>query len=431
VNDSPPRLASWLLRRILDPRQREYILDDLAEDYRQRRARAGRLRGALWYWAELARSIRPSLDARAATNRRNHYPNDGHQPMDILLADLKQSARRLLKTPGFTIAALVTLALGIGANVAIFTMVNGIVLRPLPYPDADRLVSVRHTAPGLGVDVMEMSMGTYVHYTTNANLIESAGVLIMAAVNITGDGDPERLEGVGITHTFLPTLGVEPILGRAFTAEDDRVGTPSNVIISHAMWQQRFGGDANVIGKLVTLQGEDREIIGVMPAGFAFPSPGVSVYLPMKVPESEIRFGGFFRNGVVRLKPGATPEQLAAELQALIPSLAEVYEVPAGMLEEAEMALVVAPLKDRFLGNIGRSLTILFGTVGFVLLIACANVAWVLRELDSVRCSCSRLVSSVWREACSVSAWPGSGCAPCCCPACACRVSTRSASTAA
>lgn len=375
MSTRPPRLASWLLRRILDPRHREYILDDLVEDYRLRQATAGRLHAYRWYWSELVRSIRPSVDARTRANRRSPYPHDGHQTMDILFADLKQSARRLLKTPGFTVTALVTLALGIGANVAIFTMVNGIVLRPLPYPDADRLVSIRHTAPGLGVEVMEMSMGTYVHYVANANLIESAGLLVNAGVNLTGDGDPERLEGASINHTFLPTLGVEPILGRTFTAEDDRVDTPSNVLIGHALWQQRFGGDPNVLGKLITLQGEEREIIGVMPAGFAMPTPRVAVYLPMKVPESEIRFGGFFRQGIARLKPGVTPEQFAAELEALIPSLAAAYDVPAEMLENAQVGVLIAPLKERFLGNIERPLTILLGTVGFVLLIACANVA--------------------------------------------------------
>jgi len=233
MNARPPRLASWLLRRILDPRQREYILDDLAEDYGRRRGMAGLARTYFWYWSETVRSIRPSLNARA-NHKQDRYPHDGIQSMDIFFADLKQSARRLLKTPAFTVAAVVTLALGLGANVAIFTLVNGIVLRPLPYAEPERLVSIRHTAPGLGLDVMEMSMGTYVHFMANANLVESAG-----------------------------------------TADDDRVDTPSNVIISHALWQQHFGADPDIVGKLITLQGKAREIIGVMPAGFAYPSRGV------------------------------------------------------------------------------------------------------------------------------------------------------------
>ncbi len=373
MNARPPRLASWLLRRILDPSQREYILDDLAEDYDRRRA-AGLPRTYFWYWAETVRSIKPSLNARA-DNKQHRYPHDGIESMDIFFTDLKQSARRLLKTPGFTVAAVITLALGLGANVAIFTLVNGIVLRPLPYPEPERLVSIRHTAPGLGLDLMEVSMGTYVHFMANANLVESAGLLVNAGVNLTGDGAPERLEGASVNHTFLPTLGIGPALGRTFTAEDDRVDTPSNVIISHALWQQRFGGDPDVVGNLITLQGKAREIIGVMPEGFAYPSRGVSVYLPMKVPESDIRFGGFFRKGIARLKPGVTPEQFAAELTALIPSLGPAYDVPATMLEEARVGVLVDPLKERFLGNIEQPLTILFGTVGFVLLIACANVA--------------------------------------------------------
>jgi predicted permease len=373
MNSAPPRVPTWLLRRILDPRQRQLILDDLAEDYRRRRELQSRGAASRHYWAEVWRSIRPSLDLR--TGRHRDIPTNGFEPMDILLNDLRQTLRRLVKAPAFTIAALTTLALGIGANAAIFSLVNGIVLRPLPYPEPERLLSVRHSAPGLGVDVMETSMGLYVHYLRNADLVESAGVLVDSAVNLTGDGEPQRLSGASIDHTFLPTLGITPALGRGFTEDDDRVGTPSNVILSHALWQQLYAGDPGVIGQLITLQGRTREIVGVMPEGFAFPSPRTAVYLPMKVPESEIRFGGFFRNLVVRTKPGVTPEQLAAEFQALIPGLSEAYDVPPEMIAEAEMRVVAIPLKARFLGNIQRPLGVLLGTVGFVLLIACANVA--------------------------------------------------------
>ncbi|NKB86727.1 MAG: FtsX-like permease family protein [Acidobacteria bacterium] len=370
---APPRAATWLLRRILDPRQREWILDDLAEDYRRRRDLTSGFTAYRWYWTEVRRSLRPSFDSRQA--HRQLIPPTGRSPMDVITNDLKQTARRLVQAPGFTLAAIVTLSLGIGANAAIFSLVNGILLRSLPYPEAGNLYSVQHSAPGLGVDMMETSMGVYVHYLRNADSIESAGVLVRSGVNHTGDGEPQRLAAVALSSSFLRTLGVQPVLGQSFTTDDDLVGTPSRVLLSHAMWQQQFGGDPGVVGESITLQAVPREIIGVLPEGFAFPSPDIAIYLSMKVPEDEIRFGGFFRNLVIRTKPGVSGEQLAAELDALVPSLADAYDVPTEMVESAEMRSVVLPLKERFLGNIERPLGILFGTVGLVLLIACANVA--------------------------------------------------------
>ena len=187
-----------------------------------------------------------------------------------VIRDIRYAIRALVRTPGFTAVAALTLALGIGANTAIFSVVNGVLLRPMPFEDPDQLVAVRSTAPGLGYDDFSMSPGIYVQYK-EAEIFEELALLNRTAVNVTGDGNPERIDASFASRTLFPTLGVSPLLGRNFTEEEDLPEGPQVVVISHAIWQTRYSGSRDVLGRTLQVDGVTREIVGVMPEGFGFP----------------------------------------------------------------------------------------------------------------------------------------------------------------
>jgi putative ABC transport system permease protein len=284
-----------------------------------------------------------------------------------------------MRTPTFSVVAVLTLALGIGANTAIFSVVRGVLLKPLPFHDPDRLVGVWHTAPGLDIPNLNMSPATYLIYREEGRVFEDIGIYSGGAVSVTGIGEPERVQVLFVSDRTLPLLRVNPVLGRTFNAEDDSPRSPHRALVSHAYWQRKFGSDSNVVGKQVVVDGQPREIIGVLPAGFRFLDRNPQLVLPYRFNRSELHVGGFNHLGVARLKPGVTIEQANADVARLIPLLPDRFPMPGGftrkMFDELRMGPQVRPLSVDAIGDVGRVLWILLGTVGLVLLIACANVA--------------------------------------------------------
>lgn len=290
---------------------------------------------------------------------------------------IRYVVRRLARSPLFTIVSIVTLALGIGANAAIFSVVNGVLLKPLPFEDPEELVGLWHTAPGLGFDIVNQSAATYFTYRDDNQSFEDVGMWDDTQVSITGLEEPEQVDALTVTDGTLPLLGIQPILGRVFTAEEDAPDGPRTVILANEYWQTRFGGDQGVLGKTLTINGRTNEIIGVMPPDLRFLRSDPDVYLTFQFDRTTTRMGNFSYQALARLRPGISPEQANADIDRMIPMAVERFPggLTMGMLTEARFAAVVRPLKEDAVGDVGPMLWVLLGTVGIVLLIACANVA--------------------------------------------------------
>jgi putative ABC transport system permease protein len=292
---------------------------------------------------------------------------------------LRRIARRLLRTPLFTLVAVLTLALGIGANAAIFTVVNGVLLKPLPFDEPERLVGAWHSAPGFGAPVVPQSPATYLTYRESGRVFEEIGLWDNRAVTVTGAGDPERVDALLVTDGMLPALRVQPQIGRRFDGEDDSPRTPPRIMLSDAYWKRKFSGDPSIVGRQIVVDGEPREIIGVLPASFQFLDERPMVVLPFRFNRAELFVGNFSYQGVARLKPGVTIEQANADVARLIPLVPERFPMPPGftrqMFDEVRLGPNVRPLSADVIGDVSRVLWVIFGTVGLVLLIACANVA--------------------------------------------------------
>ncbi|HSR43002.1 MAG TPA: ABC transporter permease, partial [Longimicrobiales bacterium] len=297
--------------------------------------------------------------------------------METPLRHLKHSGRRLLRSPLFTFTSLLTLAVGIGANTAIFSVVNGVLLQPLPFEDSEELVGLWHEAPGLGFDLLNQSPATYLTYRSDGRFLEDAAIWDDTQVSVTGLDEPEQVEALLVTDGFLPILRVDALRGRRFTAEDDAPGSPETVMLAWGYWQRAFGGDAEALGRTLQIDGRPREIIGVLPRDFSFLRTDPAVVLPARFDPAEVFMGNFSYQAIGRLNPGATVEQVATDLQRLVPVAAERYPGPVqlSMLEQAGFDQLIRPLKEDVVGTVGNALWLLLGTVGLVLLVACANVA--------------------------------------------------------
>jgi len=286
-------------------------------------------------------------------------------------------ARKLVHSPMFTAVALLTLALAIGANTAVFSVVNGVLLKPLPFEDPDRLVGLWHSAPGLGFDLVNQSPALHFTYQEEGQVFDGVGMWDNSSSAVTGLDRPEEVASMYVTAGTLPLLGVQPSLGRLFGEQDEQPEAPLTVVLSHGYWQSRFGADPGALGETLRINGRPHEIIGVLPAETRFLDYDPRFYLPFQFDRSELFLGNFSYQGVARLKQGVTLEQAAADVTRMIPIATEKF--PSGvslqMLREAGFAANIRPLKLDAVGTIGNTLWILLGTVGLVLLIACANVA--------------------------------------------------------
>ncbi len=302
--------------------------------------------------------------------------------MQSTATSIRHTLRRLARSPMFTAISLVTLAIGIGANAAIFSLIEGVLLKPLPYPHAERLVALWHTAPGVNIKDLNMAPSLYFLYREEGRVFQEVSMWQGGTSNVTGLAEPEEVPILMATHRLLPTLDVQPALGRGFTAEDDDPKSTRTVMLSDGYWKLRFGGDRSVIGRRIMVDGDAREVVGVLPPSFQFMDRKVSMMFPLRWNRSEVRLGNFSWQGLARLKPDVTLQQANADIARLLPLVNQRFPAPPGfsakMFEAARIGPNLRWLKDDLVGDVGNTLWVLMGTVGMVLLIACANVANLL-----------------------------------------------------
>jgi len=286
--------------------------------------------------------------------------------------------RGFRRSPGFVLLTVLTLGVGIGANAAIFSVVDAVLIRPLPYPEPERVVAVWHTAPGIGMPQFEQSDATYVLYRKENRVLEDLGIFWDGSVTLTGGQEPERLRASGATASVFHVLRIQPAVGRTLQAADEKTGAEPVAVLSHGLWRRRFGGDRGVIGQVLRIDGVSRRVVGVMPAGFHFPEQETELWIPMTIDPAKLQPGNFNYDAIGRLRPGVTPARAARELSALvfrIPEENPSSQISRGMIESAKMAVLVHPLRDDVVGDVQRILWVLLGSVGVILIIACANVA--------------------------------------------------------
>ena len=296
---------------------------------------------------------------------------------------LRPAWRSLWRSPAFTLTAATTLIVGIGASVAIFALVNGVLLRPLPYGNPNRLVVPYHNMQLLGLSRGNQTAGLYWTYKRFARSLDGIGLSQRDAVNVSdprGGTEPQRITSARITQSVLPVLQVTPLVGRNFTEAEDAPRGPNVILISEGLWRSRFGGERNVLGRTLDVNGRTWQIVGVMPERFRYPSAETQIWMPMQLDPNDPYPGGFNYDGIARMKPGMTPDAAARDLASVLPRVVEVApnlapNVPVKMLlDQAKPVPFLAPLKEDMTGSIAKTLWIVAAAAGVVLLVACANV---------------------------------------------------------
>jgi putative ABC transport system permease protein len=302
--------------------------------------------------------------------------------MGTIFQDLRYGVRMLLRNPGFTVVAVLALTLGIGADSAIFSVVNAVLLRPLPYPDSDRLVVLRERSPQ--IEGMSVSYPNFIDWREQNSSFENLGVFRRQSYSLTGSGEPERLVGSMISADVFEVLKVAPAYGRVFTGDEDKAGSTPVVVLSHGLWQRRFGGDPSIIDQTLTFDGHAFTVIGIMPADFQFPGRGTELWThvgqPSKDPSWESRGNHPGLTGIARLKPGVTIEQAREDMEIVATNLERQYPD-----SNTGNRITVTSALENAVRTIRPALLVLLGAVGFVLLIACANVANLLLARATTR----------------------------------------------
>ncbi|HEV2690327.1 MAG TPA: ABC transporter permease, partial [Bryobacteraceae bacterium] len=299
------------------------------------------------------------------------------------LSDARYALRMLTKNPGFTVVATLTLALGIGANTAIFTVADGLLLRPLPYTDPDGLNVVSMSSADSRRDLQTMSYGRFLALNQQNRSFSGVGAFSNESFNLSGHGEPEQLLAARVSWNFFDVLGVRPALGRSFEASEDQPGGKQVVLISHGLWTRLFGGARDAVGRNISLDAKDYTVIGVLPPGFVFPLAGakVDVWAPRVtelniITPRQVTNGASFLTVISRLRTGVSREQAQAEMNVF--DLQYRRDNPGRPDSDPQQSVAVKDLKGQVVANIRPALLILTGAVGFVLLIACANVASLL-----------------------------------------------------
>ncbi len=374
-----PRLIRLLVHLVVPRSEREYFLGDLEESIARGRVTGSgpdRRRSTL---REIAGSFQlltgPRRDAPAPRSSR------GDNVLQEIARDVRFGLRMMARGPGFTTVALITMALGIGGTTAMFSVVNGVLLKPLPYPDAERIVYLRENNMPRGWTSFTIAPGNFRDWQDQNRSMEVMAAYRSRTVTYSGGDRPHRLSAIRISEEFLGILGGEPVLGRGFGAEDMDPNRAGVVLLDHGFWEQSFGGDPEVLGSNMVLDGESHTVIGILPKGWRHPfsRDDVEVLLPLR-PETWWGRSNHFLYGIARLRPGVTVEQAQADLSSVAVALeAEYPETNAGW------GVSVRPLDDVLLGQSRPQLLILLASVGLVLLIACVNVAQMTLARGSVR----------------------------------------------
>ncbi|MCI0488402.1 MAG: ABC transporter permease [Blastocatellia bacterium] len=375
LNLSPMREAEIIeeLSQHLEDRYRELIAGGASEEYARRSALA-ELSDRRLLAQELRRVERQFAQEPIVlgAKRRSNMFGD-------LWQDITYGLRMLRKNPGFTFIAVLTLALGIGANTAIFSLVDSILLRPLPYREPDRLVRLIQASPMLGLSTWGVSQADFAAYREQNRSFETMALLTNGGVNLTGEGEPERLQMTNVTADFFKVFGVNPALGRTFHEGEDTPGKTGVCVISYGFWQRRLGGDPNIIGRRLILNNTPTEIVGVMPAEFKFPRLDIELWIPLALDPT--RTAPYFFQVVGRLKPGFEVAEAQADTTDVLqnfgrqnPNLGEAV----GLNEGNGPRTIITPLKELVVGKTEKPLLVLLSAVALVLLIACANVANLL-----------------------------------------------------
>jgi putative ABC transport system permease protein len=366
----PPgsRLAARVLGRILAPRKLDYLLGDLLEEYRRHiLPERGKIRATLWYWQQVVRSIPSSASSAKRTTRKG----DGY--IMNLLHDVRFAIRSLIKTPGFTAIAVLTLALGIGANTTIFSVVQTVLLRPLPYDEPDRIVQVYETNTDRGWNTVYFSHPNFWDFKEQNSSFEQIAAMTRGAMNLTGFEYPERLSAGRVTVEFFRVLRMDALYGRTFLPGEDQPESDTRVaLLGNGLWRRRFGGEPEVVGRTITLDGEPHTVVGVLPTGNPFPGLR-DVYVPL-VRGSNTRRDDKRLFVIGRIKAGVTAEAALADMEAVAAGLRERYPDDA-----AGLGVRIRPSEEWIASSqIRTALWMLMGAVGFLLMIACVNLANLL-----------------------------------------------------
>ena len=301
--------------------------------------------------------------------------------METLWQDLRFGVRLMLSKPGFALIAIVSLALGIGANTAIFSLVDAVLLRPLPFREPERLVIVWEDASSIGFPRNTPAPANYADWKSQNRVFEDMAALSWQSYNLTEDGEPERVEAQAVTANFFSLLGIKPELGRTFSQEEDQPGRNRVVLVSHGLWQRRFGGDPAFVGREILLNGEKRTVLGVMPPGFQFLAKDTGLWVPIAFSPGQLaNRDGHYLTVVARLKPGVTTAQAGADIAGISERLRRDYPQ-----SNFGLGSLVISLREQLAGDVRLALIVLLVAVGFVLLIACANIANLLLSRGAAR----------------------------------------------
>ena len=304
--------------------------------------------------------------------------------IEDFLLDVRYGVRTLRHNPVFAVVSLLTIAIGIGANAAVFSVVNSVLLKPLNYPKAEELVALHQVAPGAeGLADFEngllLSPSMYFTYAEQNRTFQSLGVWVAGTANVTGLAEPEQVRTVDVSNGVLQALGTPPEVGRWFSAADQVPGGPETAILSYGYWQRRFGRDHSVIGRNILVDSHPREIVGVMPRGFQFVDADFDIVRPLAFDRDKLNLAGFGFHGIARLTPGATIAEADADVTRMLPIWMDSWSNGPGqnshIYEQWKITPMIRPLKQEVIGNVGELLWVVMGTIGLVMLIACGNVA--------------------------------------------------------